>query len=210
MPTTTFFRLPEEKRRRLEEAAWEEFSTVSFSSVSINKIIQGAHIPRGSFYQYFTDKNELFRYLLEDNCRYFIECLARLLDGVGGDLFALPLAAFDQFAAGGSDDPGLARFLKVVKLNSGMEMHGMMGVNAICIPEPISSRMKGAEGIGQWVNEAFFLLLAALAYAVMELLKAPEAIEVQRAILAKRVEIVKRGCYAAVDAGGVTLEGGNG
>ena len=28
MPTTTFFRLPEEKRRRLEQAAWAEFTPI--------------------------------------------------------------------------------------------------------------------------------------------------------------------------------------
>ena len=51
MPTGTFFRLPEEKQRRLMEAAWEEFVRTSYTEVSINKIIQIAGIPRGSFYQ---------------------------------------------------------------------------------------------------------------------------------------------------------------
>ena len=53
MPTDTFFRLPKEKRQRLIDAAWEEFTQVRFTEASINKIIKGAHIPRGSFYQYF-------------------------------------------------------------------------------------------------------------------------------------------------------------
>ena len=39
MPTDTFFRLPEEKRQRLLDAAWEEFSRVSFADASINQII---------------------------------------------------------------------------------------------------------------------------------------------------------------------------
>lgn len=60
MPTSTFFRLPEEKRQRLIEAAWEEFTQNSFSDVSINQIIRAAGIPRGSFYQYFADKGDLF------------------------------------------------------------------------------------------------------------------------------------------------------
>ena len=63
MPTGTFFRLPEEKRMRLMESAWEEFTHISYADVSINKIIQAAGIPRGSFYQYFDGKEDLFFYL---------------------------------------------------------------------------------------------------------------------------------------------------
>ena len=66
MPTGTFFRLPEEKRMRLVESAWEEFTHISYADVSINKIIQAAGIPRGSFYQYFDGKEDLFFYLLDD------------------------------------------------------------------------------------------------------------------------------------------------
>ena len=75
MPTATFFRLPEEKRERLIEACWSELTRVRFNEVSINRIIAAAHIPRGSFYQYFEDKEELIRYLLEDMREYFISLL---------------------------------------------------------------------------------------------------------------------------------------
>ena len=51
MPKPTFFRLPEEKRARLLNAAWDEFTRVSLSEASINSIIRAANIPRGSFYQ---------------------------------------------------------------------------------------------------------------------------------------------------------------
>ena len=66
MPTTTFFRLPEEKRDRLMDACWTELTTVRFADISINRIIATAHIPRGSFYQYFEDKEDLIHFLLED------------------------------------------------------------------------------------------------------------------------------------------------
>ena len=45
MPTSTFFRLPEEKRARLIEGCWPEVSQLRFSDVSINRIIAAAHIP---------------------------------------------------------------------------------------------------------------------------------------------------------------------
>ena len=46
MPSATFFRLPEEKRRRLVESCWAELTSVRFTDVSINRIIAAAHIPR--------------------------------------------------------------------------------------------------------------------------------------------------------------------
>ena len=48
MCTETFLHLPEEKKHRFLEAAWEEFTTVSFASASINQIIRRAGIPRGT------------------------------------------------------------------------------------------------------------------------------------------------------------------
>ena len=64
MCSETFLRLPEEKKHRFLEAAWEEFSRVPFMEASINKIVLRARIPRGSFYQYFSGKDDLFFYLL--------------------------------------------------------------------------------------------------------------------------------------------------
>lgn len=65
MPTERFFRLPHEKQGAIMEAAIQEFSRVPLESVSINKIIRGADISRGSFYTYFEDKQDLFCYLVE-------------------------------------------------------------------------------------------------------------------------------------------------
>ena len=97
MPTATFFRLPEEKRRRLLDACWSELTGVRFTDVSINRIITEAHIPRGSFYQYFSDKEDLIHYLLDNMREYFISLLQGILVEARGDLFAMPLMAYDRF-----------------------------------------------------------------------------------------------------------------
>jgi len=62
MPTRTFFNLSQEKQQRLLEAARLEFSRVPLYEASISKIIANADIPRGSFYQYFNDKEDLYYY----------------------------------------------------------------------------------------------------------------------------------------------------
>ena len=88
MPTSTFFNLPAEKREKLIRAAWEEFGRTSYPESSINKIIQAADIPRGSFYQYFADKGDLFRFLLKDFLEELTLALEETLKRHSGDLFA--------------------------------------------------------------------------------------------------------------------------
>ena len=49
MCTDTFLHLPEEKRTRFLEAAWEEFTRVSFAEASTNQIVRRAGCPGGAF-----------------------------------------------------------------------------------------------------------------------------------------------------------------
>lgn len=99
MPSATFFNLPSEKREKLLKAAREEFARVPFSDASINKIIQSAEIPRGSFYQYFADKEELFRYLVNNFGEQLMGMMEALLEKHDGDLFAALLEMFDMILA---------------------------------------------------------------------------------------------------------------
>lgn len=64
MPKQTFLNLPEEKRRLIEEVAVDEFATHGFEAASISQIVSRAGIAKGSFYQYFEDKQDLFFHLL--------------------------------------------------------------------------------------------------------------------------------------------------
>lgn len=65
MPKDTFHNLSEKKKRKIFDAAVQEFSTQRFSEASINQIVKKAGIPRGSFYQYFYDKEDVFLTMFE-------------------------------------------------------------------------------------------------------------------------------------------------
>ncbi|HXF64516.1 MAG TPA: TetR/AcrR family transcriptional regulator [Caldilineaceae bacterium] len=65
MPKDTFFNLPPEKRELITRIAIEEFGNHEYGEVSISRIVARAGIAKGSFYQYFEDKEDLFRYLLD-------------------------------------------------------------------------------------------------------------------------------------------------
>lgn len=65
MPKQTFLNLPEEKRRAVVNAAIGEFADYGFEASSINRIVANSGISKGSFYQYFEDKMDVFRYLMD-------------------------------------------------------------------------------------------------------------------------------------------------
>ncbi|MFO7663639.1 MAG: TetR/AcrR family transcriptional regulator [Chloroflexota bacterium] len=65
MPTDTFFNLPEDKRRIILDRAIEEFADHNYNQASVSRIVARAGIAKGSLYQYFTDKRDLYLYLLQ-------------------------------------------------------------------------------------------------------------------------------------------------
>ncbi len=65
MPKQTFLNLSEEKRQIIVNAAVEEFAEHGFKAASINRIVAKSGISKGSFYQYFKDKMDVFRYLMD-------------------------------------------------------------------------------------------------------------------------------------------------
>ncbi|GAB4482316.1 MAG: TetR/AcrR family transcriptional regulator [Anaerolineales bacterium] len=64
MPKQTFLNLPEDKRRKIVEAAIDEFSAFGLENASTNRIVAASGISKGSFYQYFDDKRDVFIYLM--------------------------------------------------------------------------------------------------------------------------------------------------
>lgn len=67
MPKETFTNLTLEKRSSFIREALREFARYNFESASINRIIKTLGIARGSVYQYFEDKLDLWLYL-KDYC----------------------------------------------------------------------------------------------------------------------------------------------
>lgn len=69
----TFYKLPEEKRRRITDSAMDEFTSRPYEKTSINRIIEAAGIPKGSFYQYFDSKDDLYTYCIKELSRKLLE-----------------------------------------------------------------------------------------------------------------------------------------
>lgn len=95
MPSQTFLNLDKEKQKKLLDAAMKEFSQHTYPEVSINQIIMNAGIPRGSFYMYFKDKDELFEYLIELNKMKLHETAKESFIKNRGDLYNSFLDLYD-------------------------------------------------------------------------------------------------------------------
>jgi AcrR family transcriptional regulator len=65
MPKQTFFNLSADKREAILNIAIDEFAGNDYDNASISRVVAQAGIAKGSFYQYFEDKKDLFLYLME-------------------------------------------------------------------------------------------------------------------------------------------------
>lgn len=97
MPTERFYRLPEEKRRTILEAAKKEFARVPYEKASINQIIHNADISRGSFYTYFEDKQDILRCILEEGRDEMEAVCRKALEENQGDYLKMLECLFEHF-----------------------------------------------------------------------------------------------------------------
>ena len=128
MPSNTFLNLPEDKQTRLMDAASREFSAKPYNEASINKIIQEAGIPRGSFYMYFQDKEELFRYLVRGYVEQLLMVLEEALLREGGDVFAAMRALFDYVWEKREERAlgGMGAMSAIISRNGGMQRGALL------------------------------------------------------------------------------------
>lgn len=200
MPTSTFFRLPKEKQTRLLAAAWEEFSRVSYPSVSINRIILKAHIPRGSFYQYFSDKEDLFLYLCGDLRQYLFQAVEGALKRSSGDLFAAMLTLYDNFNQSTScPELPLKRCMQLCRLNPDLNLRQTFQALPGLLQTPLwplvdASHFRRKDPT--FVCRVFLLLGMATIAAIISTLSAPEQREEHRQTLLAQLDIIQNGCLA--------------
>lgn len=66
MPTQTFLNLSNEKKNKIIQAAIKEFSIRNLVEGNISNIVKDANISRGSFYQYFTSKEDIYIHIFNE------------------------------------------------------------------------------------------------------------------------------------------------
>jgi len=116
VPKQTFFNLPNEKRETLIRAAKTEFSRVPLYEASIANIVKEADIPRGSFYQYFEDKNDLYFYLLDKQGKDLWKRFFTDLETYDGNVL-ITLSELYRYILLSTDDEKECNYLRNVFLN---------------------------------------------------------------------------------------------
>lgn len=82
MPTETWNRLPPARREAVLNAAEAEFAEHGFSRGSLNVIAREAGVAKGSLFQYFDDKIDLFAYLSERAVGRVEAAMGGVVDGI--------------------------------------------------------------------------------------------------------------------------------
>ena len=95
MPKSTFYNLNKDKKEKIKKAIRNEFSKNPFSKASISNIIEEAQIPRGSFYQYFEDKEDALKYILDEVAQKERKKIIDILNRNSGDIFKTSIESFD-------------------------------------------------------------------------------------------------------------------
>lgn len=95
MPKETYFNLKEEKREKIEKALEKEFGRVPFEKASISNIITEAEIPRGSFYQYFEDKEDAITYIVQKYITLEHKMMSEFLIKTQGNIFEMAIQVFE-------------------------------------------------------------------------------------------------------------------
>ncbi|MGV0604512.1 TetR/AcrR family transcriptional regulator [Mycolicibacterium sp. XJ1904] len=83
MPTVTWARVDPSRRAAVIEAAEAEFGAHGYSQGSLNVIARRAGVAKGSLFQYFADKRDLYAYIADlgsQRVRSYIEDRIRELD----------------------------------------------------------------------------------------------------------------------------------
>lgn len=72
MALEAFYNLKDKKKENILSAISTCLKKMSYDEISVNNIVVEADISRGSFYNYFVDKNDAVRCLIESRVKHYI------------------------------------------------------------------------------------------------------------------------------------------
>ena len=133
MPTETFNRLRDEKQETIMRAAVHEFVENGFTRAKVSDIALRAGIAKGSIFQYFKDKKELFVYCAQWGLEVFMKKLDAKMQIGEMDVFTY-LQNNSATAEVLQDERELALFMQVAINEPGLlddSMKSMMDIGKI-------------------------------------------------------------------------------
>lgn len=114
----TFYNLPKSKQERIINAIKTEFDRSPAEKLSINNIIKEANISRGSFYQYFDEKGDLYDILAEQLVEKTKYTYSNALSVNKGDIFRTADSLMEKYFVIGDFNFTQNRYLLLPKMST--------------------------------------------------------------------------------------------
>lgn len=174
MPKETFFNLPAEKQALIFDVAIAEFALHPYEQASVNRVVARADIAKGSFYQYFENKKDLYLYLLQRIGEAKLDYLAPVMGNARQhDFFTL---LRDLYAAGiqfGIENPRYVEISKRLMESKGSPIYTeVMEANTSAASELFETLLRTAISNGEVRPDIdvpmFAYLIASMNTLVME------------------------------------------
>ena len=204
MASERFRNLPEEKKQRIIAAARDELSRVPYDEVSINRIVKEAGIARGSFYEYFADKDDMIEYLMGDYCRRMERMFGAMFQAGCLDIFDAAreaVACTVEFSREEGREALCRNLFSCMRMNRRFSFEQMMDTERALVttglPHIVRERFRDAS------DEAVSFLLDTLVVlarnTIARIFTDPENREQYLAQLDRRLVIIKHGALLPED-----------
>ena len=191
MPKQTFQNLPEDKKKKILEAAKNEFSRVSVTEASINNIVTRANIARGSFYQYFESKEDLLLFMVNEAS----EEVKKIVDNKikeKGDIFETFIFFYDKVIKTCKDNMD-KKFYKTVFANLKANDNIILGkakeeIYDLLLKNTDTSKFKNKEDLNLIID----MLNAITRWTIIQTVTSNNPIDIRDKYI-KQIEYVKMG-----------------
>ena len=120
-----FDKIPEEKRKRILDAATTEFAQYGFENTSIQQIAKKAEISVGSVYKYFENKEELFAMVVKENLA-LLEELLLLHSSSDEDIMVKAESVLKELLRFSRKHPQLIKLYNAITTDSNVEFSRML------------------------------------------------------------------------------------
>lgn len=133
MPSETWWNLEERKRLAIIQASIVEFAHANYAQASLSQIVKQVGIAKGSMYQYFTDKEELYLYIVQlasDHMMAELQQRIPLALLATGDMFKILREYFSITIAVAQEYPNESALIQRAFQDSGAQLAKVHAIGA--------------------------------------------------------------------------------
>lgn len=198
MPLKTYYNLDQDKKSRIFHAGLLEFTYQEKDNASVNNIVRIANISKGSFYQYFKDKDDFYWFIVMKVFEGQLEIYNQQLKQFQGDIFKTEESILDGFLDL-LDDQKIRYLVKNVLMNNylGLQSRLLRKGSTVYIDNYDLLMVYGFKGYNIKTKEDFLLLYDLLrniqTYSIGKLVLEDISKQEVKELYHKQIDMLKKG-----------------